>query len=605
MAGVFKSLDQSDVKLTPFRTHKLWYQDFSALWTNQNTWDDNNTWSNSGSKDNTFTIYKANYNPTPNYKLSDILNDSFDQGSPFFESGELKTSNGKFQRIVHNSIDHLYYKNFYTNNKASFGSGNINKQDRYLEDQAYVISMPQSKFGESILQNSIKLNLSWSYGVVSGSLFNSGNPQAMLSGSWSVTDDGFGNLHIEDGQFYSPYGEYVGGAYTNYSSSVTKQLVGQWPFEELHKYVDAGMFSLTSSFSKGSWQMESNYYQVAVFNKKSTAHPTPSDAELLGAMLYFSGSASSSLTIKPNVIKEYDLAYNFENEDFSISMIVIPTRKPTHPSGSVLITKQGSVEELAIDLNGNVYSQQAPNKFPYRLTYASGNNKVVFERSSGTQTFAVSSSVSMSLNTVHHIVARKSGSLLTLHVNSPKGNSTDSASLDIQDYMCRNKSNIYIGNSDIGNQGFTGYLENIKIYKDYLSDNDVKILHHTLGVGNLCVGNAFYNHGMMVLTSIPIRYSKIYNAECRGSHTIYENEISCTVNPGDFGMSSNPTLQVYDPELNQFVYSSFATSSQFKPFVTTIGLYNDQGDLLVVGKLNTPIQLPDNMDTTMIVRYDR
>ena len=30
MAGVFKSLDQSDVRLTPFRTHKLWYQDFST-----------------------------------------------------------------------------------------------------------------------------------------------------------------------------------------------------------------------------------------------------------------------------------------------------------------------------------------------------------------------------------------------------------------------------------------------------------------------------------------------------------------------------------------------------------------------------------------------
>jgi hypothetical protein len=342
-----------------------------------------------------------------------------------------------------------------------------------------------------------------------------------------------------------------------------------------------------------------------VLNKKSTAYPAPSDAELLGAVMCFSGSISSSLTIKPNVVKDYDLSYNFENEDFAISMIVIPTEKPTHPSGSILITKQGPIEELAIDLNGNVYAYRASNKLPYKLTYTSGSCKVRFEKSTGVETFAISSSVSMSLNTVHHVVATKSGSLMTLYVNSPKASSMDSATITVGDRLCANKSNIYVGNSDAMDQGFTGIIDNLKLYKGHLTSNDVKILHHTLGVGNLHVGNAFYNHGMMILTGVPIRYSTIYNIECRGSHTIYENEISCTVNPGDFGMSSNPTLQVYDSNLNQFVYSSFVTGSQFKPFVTTVGLYNDQGDLLVVGKLNTPVQLPDNMDTTIIVRYDR
>ena len=178
-------------------------------------------------------------------------------------------------------------------------------------------------------------------------------------------------------------------------------------------------------------------------------------------------------------------------------------------------------------------------------------------------------------------------------------------SLTFDDSLCRNKSNINIGNSYTGDQGYTGVIDNVKFYREALTENDVKILHHTLGVGNVHIGNVFYNHGMMVLTSVPTRYSKIYNTECRGSHTIYEKEVSCTINPGEFGMSCNPTLEQYDPVTNQFVYRPFVTGSDFKPFVTSVGLYDDFGNLLVIGKLNTPIQLPNNMDTTIIVRYDR
>ena len=86
---------------------------------------------------------------------------------------------------------------------------------------------------------------------------------------------------------------------------------------------------------------------------------------------------------------------------------------------------------------------------------------------------------------------------------------------------------------------------------------------------------------------------------------MWENEISCTINPGEFNLSYNRTLQEYDPLQNQFIFRPFIQNPDFKPYVTTIGLYNDLGELLVVGKLNTAIQMPSNMDTTFIVRYDR
>ena len=48
----------------------------------------------------------------------------------------------------------------------------------------------------------------------------------------------------------------------------------------------------------------------------------------------------------------------------------------------------------------------------------------------------------------------------------------------------------------------------------------------------------------------------------------------------------------------------FATHSEFRPYVTTIGLYNDQNDLLVVGKLGRPIKNDDDLSLKFIVRFD-
>jgi hypothetical protein len=74
---------------------------------------------------------------------------------------------------------------------------------------------------------------------------------------------------------------------------------------------------------------------------------------------------------------------------------------------------------------------------------------------------------------------------------------------------------------------------------------------------------------------------------------------------GEFGMSCNPSLQEYSPTYNEFVYRPIVTGSYFKPYVTSIGLYDDYGNLLVIGKLSTPVQTPNNTDTTFIVKFDR
>ena len=51
-------------------------------------------------------------------------------------------------------------------------------------------------------------------------------------------------------------------------------------------------------------------------------------------------------------------------------------------------------------------------------------------------------------------------------------------------------------------------------------------------------------------------------------------------------------------------YEGFVTHSRFKPYVTTIGLYNDSNELLAVGKLARGIQLSDDYEMNFVVRFD-
>ena len=46
------------------------------------------------------------------------------------------------------------------------------------------------------------------------------------------------------------------------------------------------------------------------------------------------------------------------------------------------------------------------------------------------------------------------------------------------------------------------------------------------------------------------------------------------------------------------------SGSDFRPYATTVGLYNGANELLVVGKLGTPYPIASNTDMTFIVRWD-
>ena len=94
-----------------------------------------------------------------------------------------------------------------------------------------------------------------------------------------------------------------------------------------------------------------------------------------------------------------------------------------------------------------------------------------------------------------------------------------------------------------------------------------------------------------------------FNMAFKNTHLIFENEFHCTVDESEFTHTLNTSARKYR-SADHGELAAFATGSNFRPYVTTVGLYNDEGELLVVGKLAQPVRMSEETDTTFVVRYD-
>ena len=66
----------------------------------------------------------------------------------------------------------------------------------------------------------------------------------------------------------------------------------------------------------------------------------------------------------------------------------------------------------------------------------------------------------------------------------------------------------------------------------------------------------------------------------------------------------NLTLADVEKDNNSQVYHDFVTGSDFSPYVTTVGLYNANHDLVVVGKFPRPLPISTYTDTTYMINFD-
>jgi hypothetical protein len=106
-----------------------------------------------------------------------------------------------------------------------------------------------------------------------------------------------------------------------------------------------------------------------------------------------------------------------------------------------------------------------------------------------------------------------------------------------------------------------------------------------------------------------------FDVKFKNNHVVYETFIKCTVKDYEFNASYNSTLLsgsqgVMTPfsSDNYGILKDFATGSisgsEFSPYVSTVGLYNDAQELLAVAKMAAPMPLSPDTDQTFLVKWD-
>ena len=172
------------------------------------------------------------------------------------------------------------------------------------------------------------------------------------------------------------------------------------------------------------------------------------------------------------------------------------------------------------------------------------------------------------------------------------------------------------------------------------------------------VGNVSYEHGIITLTKSTDFENEVLNfkLEYKGTNTIYENEYYIIVGEDEFNVSTNPTAiveiggtiassSVYDfsnssHDVRTYPYyyhidgekfikkdnynitsmhdgvtkggfgdyevssSIDQTGSYLAPYITTIGLYDENMDMVAVAKLAKPVKSTPDLPVNFLVRFD-
>ena len=126
------------------------------------------------------------------------------------------------------------------------------------------------------------------------------------------------------------------------------------------------------------------------------------------------------------------------------------------------------------------------------------------------------------------------------------------------------------------------------------------------GYGNEIYGDtgSYYGEeavGQVIIPSLGSIISGSITLEFSSSFEILETQYKTTIRENEFNFSLNPSL-ISGSEGSVY---NFVTGSNFSPYVTTVGLYNDNQELLAIGKLSQPLPTSRTTDTNIFINIDR
>ena len=185
---------------------------------------------------------------------------------------------------------------------------------------------------------------------------------------------------------------------------------------------------------------------------------------------------------------------------------------------------------------------------------------------------------------------------------------------------------------------YTNYFTTIYDDGDGVLRQDIDFINPTLNVRGQYCGNIIYEHGMAIFTDVKEsdpssnftnnatgligalallnqsgfnagdQYFPSMTVGWSSSVTLYEHQYKCVVRENEYGYSLNPSI-LSGSQANPApgignTYKDFATGSYFSPYITTIGLYDNDQNLLAIGKLSSPTKVPMNADLEIQVAFD-
>jgi hypothetical protein len=302
-----------------------------------------------------------------------------------------------------------------------------------------------------------------------------------------------------------------------------------------------------------------------------------------GYQANFNGSSSYI-----QVIDNSDNWFNTFDNDFAISFWINPSSTATTQS---IISKKW-------------FNNTLLQSYPFDIFYTSAS--INFVRSDSKLTTIISSG-SVNTNTQYHIICQKTGSILQIYKNGSLLNYGS----DITIAKVSNNSSIYLGSSNtVGLNPFSGSLDEVRFYNRALTTSEITSLatltdtdYSALQTNK--VGNIFYDQGMVVYSPyqnelVSASFSKDFTLTYKSSLDIEQYKYYINIPMNDYNTSTNTTLYNDSGSL-----LPFATGSDFTPYITTIGLYDSNRDLVAVAKLGAPIPKRNDIDLNFEVRFDR
>lgn len=403
-----------------------------------------------------------------------------------------------------------------------------------------------------------------------------------------------------------------------------------------------------------SYFMNQIHYTNVTFNTSSlgsTSHKFPK--------ITFNSTTGSLIS------SSHSEKFNFDDtNDFSISFWINPKHITTSGSVGSSTIENGFiignyVKQIVDSKKRYVISKsrtKAENRFPYEIYMQSSS--LFFDMSDGNTVKSITTPINGLYNNnfkPKHIICQNSGSTMQLYLDGILQSSTTVSFKN----TVKNTADLYIGSSgdivfdksggigsssiqngfQIGNyvnsssnfyRGFNGDLNNINIWSRAYNGTAITNISQSIN-GSPYIGNIFYQNGFASIThptyhstlnSVGInnlaisssnnkttfKVSKnsvdgINTLQFQGTHLIYEHEYQCTAEEHEFNNTTNRSARKRKSE-DPYELADFTTSSLFRPHVTTIGLYNSNLELLVVGKLGQPVRMSDETDTTFVLRWD-